>query len=53
MNADAELSDAILTGRAARGDERAYAVIVAPYKVVLYRSIRRYVGDPNDAYDLL
>ena len=53
MNADAELSDAILTGRAARGDERAYAVIVARYKVVLYRSIRRNVGDPNDAYDLL
>lgn len=53
MSADAELSDAILTFRAARGDERAYAVIVARYKVLLYRSIRRYVGDPDDAYDLL
>lgn len=53
MTPDAELSDAILTGRAARGDERAFAALVARYKEVIYRFIRRYVGEPEDAYDLL
>lgn len=51
MNID--LPDAVLAGRAARGDEQAFASIVARYKALLYRFIRRYVHDADDAYDLL
>jgi len=53
VNPDAELTDAILAGRAARGDERAFAALVTRYKVTLYQFIRRYVGDAEEAYDLL
>ncbi len=50
---NAELPDAALASRAIAGDERAFASIVARYKALLYRFIRRYVHDADDAYDLL
>lgn len=46
-------SDAVLVGRAVEGDARAFAAIVSRHKAPLYRFIRRYVGNDDDAYDLL
>lgn len=43
----------MLVGRAVEGDARAFASIVSRYKAPLYRFIRRYVGNEDDAYDLL
>lgn len=53
MNLASELADSELTNRAVRGDERAFAIIVARYKDDLYRLTRRHVGNPDDAHDLL
>ena len=38
---------------AQRGDRRAFEVLVGRHKETLYRLIRRYVGNADDAYDLL
>jgi RNA polymerase sigma factor CnrH len=46
-------SDAALAGRAAKGDRTAFNRIVQRYQEPLYRFIRRYVGDADEAYDLL
>jgi RNA polymerase sigma-70 factor (ECF subfamily) len=46
-------SDAALAGRAAEGDRAAFNRIVQRYQEPLYRFIRRYVGDADEAYDLL
>lgn len=46
-------SDAVLVGRAVAGDGRAFAAIVSRHKGPLFRFIRRYVGNDDDAYDLL
>ena len=46
-----EPSDAALAGRAAEGDERAFAELVHRHKDPLYRLLRRYVGNPDDAYE--
>ena len=43
----------MLVGRAVEGDARAFASIVSRHKAPLYRFIRRYVGNEDDAYDLL
>jgi RNA polymerase sigma-70 factor (ECF subfamily) len=43
--------DAELARAAAGGDERAYAELVRRHKDRLYRLLRRYVGDPDDAYE--
>ena len=43
--------DAALAGRAARGDERAFAELVRRHKEPLYRLMRRYTGDPDQAYE--
>ena len=51
MNLDAEASDNTLAGLAAAGDGRAFAVLVRRYKEPLYRLLRRYTADPDEAYE--
>jgi RNA polymerase sigma-70 factor (ECF subfamily) len=46
-------SDAVLVARALKGDRPAFNRIVQRYQESLYRFIRRYVGDADEAYDLL
>ena len=50
---DGEAHDAALAARAIAGDERAFATLIGRHKQWLYRFIRRYVGDAEEAYDLL
>ena len=51
MSLDAEASDNRLAGLAAAGDNRAFAVLVRRYKDPLYRLLRRYTADPDEAYE--
>lgn len=51
--AHSEESDAQLAARAVKGDRPAFNLIVRRYQEPLYRFIRRYVGDADEAYDLL
>lgn len=44
-------SDAALAGRAAKGDERAFALLVRRHKEPLYRLLRRYTGNSDEAYE--
>jgi RNA polymerase sigma factor (sigma-70 family) len=44
-------SDAALAKSAAAGDERAFSVLVGRYKDSLFRLLRRYVGDADEAYE--
>jgi RNA polymerase sigma factor CnrH len=44
-------SDEALARRAAGGDERAFAELVRRHKEPLYRLMRRYTGDPEQAYE--
>lgn len=44
-------SDGELAQAAASGDERAYAQLVSRHKDGLYRLLRRYLGDPDEAYE--
>lgn len=46
-------SDEALTTRAVKGDRAAFGQFVQRHQEPLYRFIRRYVGDPDEAYDLL
>jgi RNA polymerase sigma-70 factor (ECF subfamily) len=46
-------SDGELASRAATGDERAFTLLMRKHKEGLYRLVRRYVGDADEAYDLL
>ncbi len=46
-------SDAVLAARAIKGDRSAFNLIVRRHQEPLYRFIRRYVGDADEAYDLL
>jgi RNA polymerase sigma factor CnrH len=46
-------SDEALALRAQRGETQAFDLLVARHKTALYRLVRRYVGDPDDAYDVL
>jgi len=43
--------DAQLARRAAGGDERAFAELVRRHKEPLYRLLRRYTGDADEAYE--
>jgi len=52
MTAD-ERDDAALAACALAGEDHAFAALMARYKGGLYRFIRRYVGDAEEAYDLL
>ena len=53
MNAPADLPDCVLTSAATQGDEEAFAALMRRHKTWLYRFIRRYAGDSDEAYDLL
>jgi RNA polymerase sigma factor (sigma-70 family) len=43
--------DALLAACAAKGDERAFATLVRRHKEPLYRLLRRYTGDADEAYE--
>lgn len=49
----AELGDDALAIRAGGGDGHAFGVLVTRHKAPLYSYVRRYIGDADDAYDLL
>ena len=51
MTRDAEASDNDLARRAAAGDDQAFAALVRRHKESLYRLLRGYTGDPEDAYE--
>ena len=53
MTPEAENSDHHLLKRAASGDRPAFEVIVRRYKHPVFRFIRRYLGNSDDAYDVL
>jgi RNA polymerase sigma-70 factor (ECF subfamily) len=46
-------SDEALALRAQQGEQRAFDLLVGRHKETLYRLIRRYVGDADEAYDIL
>lgn len=48
---DAEASDGALARAAARGDDRAFSFLVRRHKEGLYRLLRRYTGDADEAYE--
>lgn len=45
--------DAALAAAVIAGDSRAFTELMRRHKEALYRFIRRYVGDADEAYDLL
>ena len=51
MTLDEGAPDAVLASRAAAGDERAFAALVRRHKEPLYRLLRRYTGDADEAYE--
>ena len=48
---DAEASDSSLARSAAAGNDRAFAALVRRHKDEIYRLLRRYTGDPDEAYE--
>lgn len=53
MSGDGTPDDAALALRTAGGDERAFAALVTRHKAGLYQFARRYVGNAEDAYDIV
>jgi RNA polymerase sigma-70 factor (ECF subfamily) len=53
VNAQSDFSDASLAVAARQGDQAAFGHIMRRHKGWLYQFIRRYVGDKDDAYDVL
>jgi len=53
VTSGAETGEVALWERAARGDEQAFARLVTLHKAGLYGYIRRFVGDADEAHDLL
>lgn len=53
MNTAAEPPDERLVASSVAGDEHAFARLMRRHKNALYRFIRRYTGDADEAYDLL
>ncbi|MFO1505097.1 MAG: sigma-70 family RNA polymerase sigma factor [Steroidobacteraceae bacterium] len=51
MNTAPEVADNDLARRAAQGDDEAFAELVRRHKEGLYRLLRRYTGNPEDAYE--
>jgi RNA polymerase sigma factor (sigma-70 family) len=51
--AAAEESDAVLAARARNGDRDAFNQVILRHKAPLYRFVRRYIGNADDAYDVL
>lgn len=50
---DKSVSDAELVARSLKGEDAAFTALMQRYKERLYRFIRRYVGDRDEAYDVL
>ncbi|HWG77959.1 MAG TPA: RNA polymerase sigma factor [Steroidobacteraceae bacterium] len=46
-------SDATLVRRALAGEDDAFALLMGRHKQWVYRFVRRYVGNADDAYDVL
>lgn len=53
MSPEGAPEDAALAAQAAEGDERAFSTLVTRHKAGLYRFARRYVGNADDAYDIV
>ena len=53
MTADGAASDEDLASLAKHGDRAAFEILVRRHKDELYRFVRRYVGQADDAYDVL
>lgn len=53
MNFDDKGSDEQIAAAAKRGGRDAFDVLVRRHKADLYRFVRRYVGQGDDAYDIL
>ena len=53
MTDDATRSDTELAFQAQIGDRHAFELLVQRYKGPLYRFVRRYVGNDDDAYDIV
>lgn len=53
MSCDDTSLDEDFAARASRGDRAAFDVLVRRHKHALYRFVRRYVGDADEAYDVL
>ncbi|MCX7587784.1 RNA polymerase sigma factor [Phenylobacterium sp. 58.2.17] len=51
MKLDAEASDTTLARLAAAGDDQAFNLLVRRHKESLYRLLRRYTGDADEAYE--
>ncbi len=47
------LPDETLASRAQQGDRKAFEILVGRHKEALYRQLRRYLGNADEAYDLL
>lgn len=47
------VADEALAASAARGDRAAFNALIGRHKEPLYRFVRRYVGQADDAYDVL
>jgi len=46
-------TDETLAARAQQGDHQAFDMLIGRHKELLYRLVRRYIGNSDDAYDLL
>ena len=54
MNSPAgERDDAALAAAALGGEDAAFTALMRRHKALLYRFVRRYVGDPDEALDLV
>lgn len=52
MNGDEPEPDSELVRRARAGEQRAFSLLMARHKHWVYRFVRRYVGDADEAYDV-
>ncbi len=52
-DAAADGSDTGLVSQALAGDKAAFTTLIRRHQDILYRFIRRYVGDADEAYDLV
>ena len=53
MAEDREESEADLAIKARNGDRRAFSLLIEQTKRPMYRFVRRYVGNDEDAYDIV
>jgi RNA polymerase sigma factor CnrH len=53
LTIEATVSNATLVGRALAGEDAAFALLMNRHKGWMFRFVRRYVGNPDDAYDVL